>query len=69
MARQADHADVEGKVFSSELGTDSDFASHGEEFIFQFDVAEGLAMLVSGTGQCVVVVSGGEFDGFEAIFR
>lgn len=47
MAWEADDADVECEVFAAELGTDSDFAGEGEEFLFEFDVAKGLAVFVA----------------------
>ena len=39
VTRQADDADVEREVLAAKLGADPDFAGHGEQFVFQLDVA------------------------------
>jgi hypothetical protein len=69
VARQADDAHVEGEVFAAELRADADLAGDLQQFLFEFEVAEGLAVLVALGGQRVVVFGGRELDGLEAVFR
>ena len=66
MAGEADDADIEGEVFSAKLGADADLAGDSEEFFFQLEIAEGLAVFVALGGEVVVIFGGGEFDGFQA---
>ena len=47
VSRQAHHSDIERKVFSTKLRTDTDVAGHFKQFGFEFDIAKCLAMAVS----------------------
>ena len=66
MARQADDAHVVGEVLAAELGADAEPVRRLEEFLLQFQVAEGPAVLVAMRGQCVQVLCGCELNGLEA---
>lgn len=68
MTRQADDAHVECKVFAAKLGADAALAGGLKHLRFEFDIAEGAAMLVAGGGQAVVILRGGEFDVFHRRF-
>ena len=62
---QTDNADVVGEVLAAELGAEADVAGCLEELLLQLDIAEGAAEVVTGSGQVVVVLGGGELDGLE----
>ncbi len=46
MAGQADNADIVGEILAAELGADAELLGGLQQFILQFDIAEGLAVLV-----------------------
>jgi hypothetical protein len=69
VTRQADDAHVEREVFPAKLRADAAGAGFFEHLRFEFDIAEGAAVLVAGGGQVVVILRGGEFDVFHRRFR
>ena len=69
VARETDHADVVGQVFSAELGAEADLGRLLEEFLFEVDVAEGTAGLITDSRQVVVVFDAGELHGEKVLLR
>jgi hypothetical protein len=51
VTRQADDAHVEREVFPAKLRADAAGAGFFEHLRFEFDIAEGAAVLVAGGGQ------------------
>ena len=57
------------KIFSAKLSTYANLSGGFQKLAFEFDVAESLAVFVSGNGKFVEVAGRCEFDGFKAGFR
>ena len=62
MTGQTDDAYVMYPIFPSELGADAFTPADFEDFLFPFQIAEGTASFVSGSGQVIVLACGGFFD-------
>ena len=69
VARQADHADIVSEVFTTKLRTQTQVLRFLEQFLFELNIAERLAVLVAFGWQRVVVAGGGELNGFQRGFR
>ena len=68
MARQANHADVVGKIFTAKLCAQAEVLRFLEQFLFQLNVAERLAMFVAFGWQRVIVAGRGQLHGFQRGF-
>ena len=69
MARQADHADVVGEVFTAKLRAEAEVLGFLEQLLFELNVAERLAVFVAFRWQRVVVARGSQLHGFQRGFR
>lgn len=69
MTRQANYANIVGEIFPAELGAEAKFMRFFQQFLFQVEIAECLAVLVTFRRQRVVIVGAGEFNGFQRAFR
>ena len=69
MARQADHADVVGEVFTAKLRAEAEVLGFPEQFLFQLNIAERPAVFVAFRWQRVVVARGSQLHGFQRGFR
>ena len=67
VARQADNADVVAEVFTAKLCAETNVVGFAQEFLFEFQVAEGAARLIARCGQVVVIVGRGELDGEQVL--
>src|ERR1044071_4315802 len=65
MARQTNHANVEGEVLSSELRAVAGLVGGLKHFFFGFDVAKRAAEFISGAREMIEIARGGEFDRLE----
>ncbi len=63
VAGQADDADVVGKVFTAELGTDAEVLGCLLQFLFQLDITEGLAVIIADRWQIVELLGSCQLDG------
>lgn len=68
MTRQANYANIVGEIFPAELGAEAKFLRFFQQFLFQVEIAECLAVLVTFRRQRVVIVSAGELT-VSACFR
>lgn len=69
MARQADHADIVCEVFTAELRAEAEVLRFLEQFLFELNIAERLAVFITFRRQRVVVARGSELHGFQRGFR
>lgn len=69
MTRQANYANIVGEIFPAELGAEAKFLRFFQQFLFQAEIAECLAVLVTFRRQRVVIVGAGELNGFQRAFR
>ena len=61
MSGEADDTDVMRKIFSAKLSTYANLSGGFQKLAFEFDVAESLAVFVSGSGKFVEVAGRCEF--------
>ena len=57
MARQADHADIVGEVFTAELRAEAEVLRFLEQFLFELNIAERLAVFVAFGWQRAIPIS------------
>lgn len=69
MARQAHHANIVREVFAAELRAQTQVLRFLQQFRFEFQIAERLAMLVAFGRQAIVILGRGQLDGFQRRFR
>ena len=69
MTRQAHHADIVGEIFAAKLRAETQLLRLFQQFFFQFDITERLAVLVTFGRQAVIVFGGCELDGFQGRLR
>mmetsp|Transcript_8147 Transcript_8147/g.23142 ORF Transcript_8147/g.23142 Transcript_8147/m.23142 type:complete len:376 (-) Transcript_8147:14-1141(-) len=65
MTRQAHHPDIVAEVLATELGADAEVLRELENLGLPFEVPKRGARLVSGSGEIVKVLGGGELDGLK----
>ena len=61
MTGQTNHANIVSHIFAAELSSESDLIGLLQEFLLQFDIAEGTTGFITSGGQRVVVVCAGKF--------
>ncbi len=60
MAGQADHPNIVAEILAAELGADAEVLGQFVDFVFQLNIAKGLAVLVALGRQVVEIVGGGQ---------
>ena len=68
VTRQANHADVVGKVFTTKLSTKTNFVSFFEQAFLEFYIAESATGLIARSGERIVEVSRSQFHGEHGLF-
>ncbi len=59
VARHADHADVVSEILAAELCAETQAMGCLEKFFLEFDVTEGMSILISLCGKVVIIFYGG----------
>ena len=66
---EADHADIMCEVFPAKLSAKAEFLCLDQQFLFQLQIAERLAVSITFSRQRVIVVCAGQFHRFKGTFR
>ena len=69
MARQADYANVVGKVFAAKLRAQTKVLRFLKQFLFELNITERLAVFVAFGWQRIVVAGRSQLNGFQRGFR
>ena len=62
MTRQPDHTNIQGKIFSTKLRSDSKLLCGFKQFRFEFNIAESMASVVAGGRERIKILCGRKFN-------
>ena len=65
MSRQANDPDIVRKVFPPKLRTDTRLRTKLKDLLLQIQVSKRTALVVSGCGQIIQIMTTGKFDGLQ----